>query len=328
MLPASFKDFEVLPSSDTNSNARTTAETVPKTVMAEQVSHNVVDNPESTGGSPLVDVAAIQAPFVSAGYGTTTDQAIPETKTDDVHSDPQFTNDHASEINAITSAAEPSAGDAAGTIDDTPSIISEPNASSADQGYLVNGINDALSAGEGDDSADVSLNSDTEGSRGDVQEQQKDEKHHARTNSVKKPTTFSKVSVTKNFLAKSATAAPAVVKTGEKPSPAGTPPQASLVAKPRLIAKTGTSLRDVQKARLSADVPSGPDASKVWNKNRRTYLQVDVLWARALTCTSCGASTSEAIHRRRAQAAIRHPPRHPPPDRREWQRVEMGGHRR
>lgn len=42
------------------------------------------------------------------------------------------------------------------------------------------------------------------------------------------------------------------------------------VAKPRLIAKTGASLRELQKARQNAESPSGPDASKVWNKNRPT----------------------------------------------------------
>ena len=70
-------------------------------------------------------------------------------------------------------------------------------------------------------------------------------------------------------MAKSVTAAPAVAKTGEKPSPVGTQPQ-NAGARPRLIAKTGASLRDVQKARLGSDGAGGPDASKVWNKNRRT----------------------------------------------------------
>ena len=40
-------------------------------------------------------------------------------------------------------------------------------------------------------------------------------------------------------------------------------------AKPRLIAKTGASLRDTPKSRLGPESASGPDASKVWNKNRR-----------------------------------------------------------
>ena len=43
----------------------------------------------------------------------------------------------------------------------------------------------------------------------------KDAKGHVRSGSVKKPTSFKSVSVTKNFLAKAATAQP-VVRTGKK----------------------------------------------------------------------------------------------------------------
>jgi hypothetical protein len=56
------------------------------------------------------------------------------------------------------------------------------------------------------------VNSDSEISKGDL----KDGHLHVRANSVKKTNTFSRVSVSKNFLAKSASAAPAVVKTGER----------------------------------------------------------------------------------------------------------------
>ena len=46
-------------------------------------------------------------------------------------------------------------------------------------------------------------------------------------------------------------------------------PVAPPATKPRLIAKSGASLQ-LQKARQNAESPSGPDASKVWNKNRPT----------------------------------------------------------
>jgi len=52
-----------------------------------------------------------------------------------------------------------------------------------------------------------------------------------------------------------------------KASPAN--PVAPPATKPRLIAKSGASLQ-LQKARQNAESPSGPDASKVWNKNRPT----------------------------------------------------------
>lgn len=83
---------------------------------------------------------------------------------------------------------------------------------------MTNGVHDAASQGsviEDGGSQDVSaVNSDTEMSKAEALEM-KDGHLHVRTNSVKKPATFSKISVTKNFLAKSATA-PVAAKTGEK----------------------------------------------------------------------------------------------------------------
>lgn len=283
-MSTSPRDSNTASLSDTNSNKDLTAETAQETVMAEQVSHNVVNYSESTGDA-LVDVAANQTTVPSADYGTTPEY-FPETK--NILETSQAANEYAIPANNFTSSmqpeiqaiseAEPSAGEAVGIVtgaDIVPDSTALDN-SGADYVQFVNGIHDTTSPGDGpaDDgsmregSVDVSVNSDTEGSRGDASDLKKDEKHHVRTNSVKKPTTFSKVSVTKNFLAKSATTAPPVVKPGDKPSPAGTPPQPS-AAKPRLIAKTGTTLRDVQRPRLGSETSSGPDASKVWNKNRR-----------------------------------------------------------
>ncbi len=277
--------------SEPTSNKDFTAETASETVMAEQISHNVVNTSESTGASALVDVAANQTITASADLGNYDDfQAAafdPETQTDMLDAS-QTANEQALQANAVTSSLgtelptstfTDKTNDAT-TIEDSnvlpTDMSSEPV--TTDYPHLVNGTYDALTPGEGpvDDgslregSVDVSLNSDTEESRGDASEVKKDEIHHIRTNSVKKPLTFSKVSVAKNFLAKSATATPLASKPGDKPSAAGTPPQPS-AAKPRLIAKTGPSLRDVQKARVSAEATAGPDASKVWNKNRRMY---------------------------------------------------------
>jgi hypothetical protein len=255
--------------------------------MAEQISQNVVDNTESTSGLPLVDVSATQTTFAPADAGIL-EQPLQETKTDALQTS-QLANDYATDTNALTSSvatgpnttdpiADPSAGDATSEV--VPAHVAalepDPSEKTAIDAQLVNGTNTAASAGDANaeeaNSVDVNVNSDTEGSRGDASEANKDDKYHMRTNSVKKPTTFSKVSVTKNFLAKSATAAPVVVKPGDKPSPVGTPPQNSAL-KPRLIAKTGASIRDVQKARLGSDGAGGPDASKVWNKNRRMFLE-------------------------------------------------------
>ena len=93
---------------------------------------------------------------------------------------------------------------------------------------------------------------------------------HLRSSSTKKPASFKSVSVTKNFLAKSAVSAPSA-RPGEKIAPAG---QASSTAqpttKPRLVAKSGSGLGNVPRSSLSKPngAGSGPDASKVWNKNQ------------------------------------------------------------
>lgn len=63
--------------------------------------------------------------------------------------------------------------------------------------------------------AEASGGSDTDGSRTETADALGAGIGHVRSNSVKKPTTFKSVSVTKNFLAKSAVAAPSA-RTGEK----------------------------------------------------------------------------------------------------------------
>jgi hypothetical protein len=126
-------------------------------------------------------------------------------------------------------------------------------------------------------SAEVSVSggSDTEATKAETSKGQTDEKGHVRTTStVKKPTTFKAVSVNKTFLAaKGATP----VKPGDK-GVAGstslpTAPLTSSVPRPRLVAKSGSGLRD--SAPRTAAAPNGgkagaaPDANAVWNKNKR-----------------------------------------------------------
>lgn len=259
---------------DLRSDERDAAVTVAHTVMAEQLSHNVVDNSQSAGGSLPVDAAVNQTTQASAGNGPIA-QHLPDAKTSN-----ELANDAntalTSNVPATDAAAGPSAGSAADGVTGVPAIITETEEISERRGPLTNGIVDTANLGDvaADDvsipgSADLSVHSDTEGSKGDAQEQKGDDKFHARTNSVKKPATFSKVSVTKNFMAKSATPTPPGAKLGDKPSPVGTPPAISSAAKPRLIAKSGSALQSLQKSKLGTDSASGPDASKVWNKNRR-----------------------------------------------------------
>ncbi|KAK4544366.1 hypothetical protein LTR36_004257 [Oleoguttula mirabilis] len=219
--------------------------------MAEQVSHHVVNQSESAGAAASAGVAANPIDI---------DIAV-----DGAHPAEPTTTDPKSE--SLTAAdpvatAEPSAGEAVGK---------DAEATEAPSESVVNGLHDGeASVEEGsavDGSADHSVNSDTEGSKGDSTEQKKEGSHHVRTNSVKKPTTFSRVSATKSFMAKTASPAPAAPAIGSKPSSLSAAPQPAAAARPRLVAKT-VALKSLQKPRAGSESASGPDASKVWNKNQ------------------------------------------------------------
>ncbi|KAH9845178.1 hypothetical protein Tdes44962_MAKER06823 [Teratosphaeria destructans] len=209
--------------------------TVANTVMAEQVSHNVVNQSESASASAPADAIANQTTTEPAGDGNITTIEASKSLT-------EADNETANAKSSFETAAEPSAGDAA---------ASKPLDEHA---RLSNGVSHDLLDSDGS----VGVSSDAEG---------KKDMHHNRANSVKKPTTFSKVSVTKTFMAKTASPAPTAAKLGDKPSPLSATMQPANAAKPRLVAKTG-ALQSIQKARTGSESATGPDASKVWNKNR------------------------------------------------------------
>ena len=136
--------------------------------------------------------------------------------------------------------------------------------------------------------ADVSVGSDTDISRpGSVDTAKERAVGHLRSNSVKKPASFKSVSVTKNFLAKSAVTTP-TTRPGEKgmldslkqelvanhrmqgSSSGQATPSTAQTAKPRLVAKSGSGIGNIPRSSLKTNgVGSGPDGSKVWNKNQR-----------------------------------------------------------
>lgn len=199
--------------------------------MAEQVSHNVVNSTESASASAPADVIASNNIGIFAGDGTnSSDPSASDVVRKDVKP-----------MSAITTSET--------AANDLLELQSKPG--------TPNGIQETL---ESDGS--VGINSDTEKKEGGL--------HHNRTSSVKKPTTFSKVSVTKTFLAKTASPTPAALKSGDKPSPLGVVSQPATTARPRLVAKTG-ALQSIQKARAGTEGAPRPDANKVWNKNRRTW---------------------------------------------------------
>ena len=126
-------------------------------------------------------------------------------------------------------------------------------------------------------SAEVSVSggSDTENPKAETSKIQ--EGHVRTTSTVKKPLSFKPVSVNKTFLAAKGTTAPPASKTGEKGTAsaavAQSGPSLSSTPRPRLVAKSGSGLRD--SAPRNAASTNGnkagvaPDASAVWNKNRR-----------------------------------------------------------
>ena len=128
-------------------------------------------------------------------------------------------------------------------------------------------------------SAEVSVSggSDTEASKAETSKTGSDEKGHIRTAStVKKPASFKPVSVNKTFLAAKGTTPAVPSKLGDKvaTATANQPGALSTAARPRLVAKSGSGLRD-SAPRTSTAANGGkpgaaPDASAVWNKNRRT----------------------------------------------------------
>lgn len=151
---------------------------------------------------------------------------------------------------------------------------------------LVNGIekdegrdDNAETAEAGGLSAEVSVSggSDTEASKAETSKAAGDDKGHARTAStVKKLASFKPVSVNKTFLAAKGVAPTAPSKLGEKPPTGATAVQTGQATtapnRPRLVAKTGSGLRDSSprsSTPANGGKPATPDASAVWNKNRR-----------------------------------------------------------
>ena len=130
-------------------------------------------------------------------------------------------------------------------------------------------------------SAEVSVSggSDTEATKAETSKNSGEEKGHVRsTSTVKKFTSFKPVSVNKTFLAAKGTITASPLKPGEKPATGTTAaqpgPLTTAPARPRLVAKSGSGLRDSSPrsatAANSGKPGAAPDASAVWNKNRRT----------------------------------------------------------
>ncbi|ROW08089.1 hypothetical protein VPNG_06094 [Cytospora leucostoma] len=173
------------------------------------------------------------------------------------------------EATATPAALPTQSQDGSHDVDNTsrdPRPAPEPNGDSSANVVVDKLVNDLVD--EVVNSTEVSVSgSDTEASKS-----RKDDKGNSRSSSVKKPTTFKSVSVNKTFLASKGTSASVAPKAGEKPAAAASstaaPPSTSTTPKPRLVAKTGGSLRDASKAAAAPNGRPPPDGNVVWNKNR------------------------------------------------------------
>ncbi|KAF1966093.1 hypothetical protein BU23DRAFT_560553 [Bimuria novae-zelandiae CBS 107.79] len=235
--------------------------------MAEQITQDVVKEAQSMGGpSPIDDTASTTND--SAGNG----EAPSGPNTLDLKPSDDPTMNSATPPDSSSAAAQPAetvGGTGDGSTATTDDHVSSDTPSNDTKDHLVNGDAGETSATESQNTiGEGSGGSDTDISRPGSVDPAKQSGGHLRTNSsLKKPAAFKSVSVTKNFLAKSAVTTPAA-RPGDKAPASSTAPVSTLqTARPRLVAKSGGSNTPRMLSKLNG-ASSGPDASKVWNKNQ------------------------------------------------------------
>ncbi|KAL4806423.1 hypothetical protein BDV18DRAFT_139461 [Aspergillus unguis] len=248
------------------------ATTDPRIVMAEQNGHDVVNLTLSGGDPSPSDVPASTTDKKSAGGDegerNTTATTISETKTGNEPEYQKMRTDLPTESSdKERDGVQPDTVSVPGQIPE-PQLTRAQDTSKQGPGSVaskvleLNGITSASDGGE--DTASLA-GSESDASR-------TESRVHSRAGSTKRPTTFKPVSFAK-FSVPKAPGTPPVAKAPEKTplstgTPLGTPLQNP---RPRLVAKTTSSLRDslaktgASGARLGA---GGPDPNQVWNRNR------------------------------------------------------------
>ncbi|KAL2817382.1 hypothetical protein BJX63DRAFT_385935 [Aspergillus granulosus] len=222
-------------------------------VMAEQNGHDVVNQPLSGGdpspsGVPASTTDKKPAGGDEGGINTTTlSETNPKVELEDQKTStvpPTENNDEEKDREqTLTDASKQGPG------------------SVATRALEMNGV---TSASDGGDDTASQGGSESDASR-------TENKLHSRAGSAKRPTTFRPVSFAK-FSVPKAPGTPPVAKVTEKaPLSSGTPLSTAIQnPRPRLVAKTTSSLRDsLSKTGIGgARLGSGPDPNQVWNKNR------------------------------------------------------------
>ncbi|KAJ5030067.1 hypothetical protein PSV09DRAFT_2379419 [Bipolaris maydis] len=247
-----------------SSDIESCATTVPETVMAEQVANDVVKEAQSVGRSAPIDESA----------STTNDPAV----NGDPPSGTATTKPTPSEAPSTKPAANGIDTASAGSVHVSQKTQGQATAWQADnkqsgtsqhetrQPHLAVGSSE-LSVSDSQAVADASGGSDTDISRPGSVDQSKRDGSHVRTSSAAKKQPFKSVSVTKSFLAKTVTSTPAA-RPGDKATPTASLKTSNVLsAKPRLVAKSGTSNTPRTLGQANG-AGAGPDASKVWNKNQ------------------------------------------------------------
>ncbi|KAH8696100.1 hypothetical protein BGW36DRAFT_297832 [Talaromyces proteolyticus] len=219
--------------------------------MAEQISHDVVNQTRSGGESSSSDVPVgnLDKNSAEGDVGRITYNQL-DTRGESSSVEQSLDDKRTMDINDVEKFAGGENGDVG---------RQGPN-SVATRALELNGVA-SLSDG-GEDGGSLG-GSDTDTSRTDSR--------HARTGSVKKPTAFKPVSFAK-FSVPKAPGSSTTPKPGEKPilSAAQTTVSPQPTSRPRLVAKTTSGLGLTSKPTASGlkVTSSGPDPSQVWNKNR------------------------------------------------------------
>ncbi|KAI9705537.1 MAG: hypothetical protein M1836_006292 [Candelina mexicana] len=252
--------------------------------MAEQSIHDVVNQAQSGGDASSSDVTATQI-------------SNPSTVGPAESQDLSFTNNNQRQDPSIpqTYSVKPEKSQPnglerySGPLEDTPNYDGGHFKPVQDAEKSLREVDEVYTNGEFEGQSgseegaiqhvhgDASGGSDTDTSKADNLESSdrglSRDQAYVRSDSFKKPASFKAVSVTKNFLAKTAGGTTPISKgvaSSTLPGLSGTSSQP--VPRPRLVAKSGSGLRDAAPRPTSVSTGTargtGPDPNQVWNKNR------------------------------------------------------------
>ncbi|KAL2853441.1 hypothetical protein BJY01DRAFT_206647 [Aspergillus pseudoustus] len=222
-------------------------------VMAEQNDHDVVNEPLSGGdyspsGVPASTIDKKPAGGDEGGINTTT---LSETESK-VEQEDQKTN------------TAPPVGNSDVGKDGEQALTDASKQGPGPVATRALEMNGVTSASDGGDDTASQGGSESDASR-------TESRLHGRAGSAKRPTTFKPVSFAKFSVPKAPGTPPMAKLTEKAPLSSGTPLSTTLqTPRPRLVAKTTSSLRDsLSKSGAGGARPgSGPDPNQVWNRNR------------------------------------------------------------